>query len=61
MELAFKRVVDTDSDNWFRAKTEVGLHKRIAEMYRQVGEEKKAEVMERRLETQIERARRKAL
>ena len=61
MELAFKRVVDTDSDNWFRAKTEVDLHKRIAQMYRQVGEEKKADVMERRLETQIERARRKAL
>ena len=61
MELAFKRVVDTGSDNWFRAKTEVGLHKRIAQMYRQVGEEKKADLMERRLETQMERARRKAL
>ncbi len=61
MELAFKRVVDTDSDDWFRAKTEVGLHKRISQMYRQVGEEKKADLMDRRLETQIERARRKAL
>lgn len=61
IELAFKRVVDTDSDNWFRAKTEVGLHQRICEMYRQVGEDKKADVMARRLETQMERARRKAL
>lgn len=61
IELAFKRVVDTDSDDWFRAQTEVGLHKRICEMYRRVGEEKRADVMERRLETQMERARRKAL
>ena len=61
MELAFKRVVDTGSDDWFRAKTEVDLHKRIAQMYRQVGEEKKADLMESRLETQMERARRKAL
>lgn len=61
MELAFKRVVDTGSDDWFRAKTEVELHKRIAQMYRQVGEDKKADLMERRLETQMERARRKAL
>jgi hypothetical protein len=30
-------------------------------MYRQVGEDKKADVMARRLETQMERARRKAL
>ena len=61
IELAFKRVVDTDSDDWFRAKTEIGIHRRICEMYRHVGEGKKADVMERRLETQMERARRKAL
>lgn len=61
IDLAFKRVVDTDSDDWFRAQTEVGIHRRICDMYRHVGEVKRAEVMERRLETQMERARRKAL
>lgn len=61
IELAFKRVVDTDSEDWFRAQTEVGIHRRICDMYRHLGEDKRADVMERRLETQMERARRKAL
>jgi len=61
IELAFKRMIDTGSTDWFRAKTEVGLHRRICEMYRQVGEEKLAENMEKRLERQMEKAKRGAL
>lgn len=61
IELAFKRLIDTGSTDWFRAKTEVGLHRRICEMYRQVGEEKMADNMEKRLERQMEKAKRGAL
>ncbi len=60
IELAFKRVVDTGTTDWFRAKTEVDLHKRICEMYRQVGEEKLAEILEKRLERHMEKAKRRS-
>jgi len=61
IELAFGRVVDTGSDDWFRKKTEVGIHKKIAQMYREVGEVKRAENMEKRLERDMKNAKRKAL
>ncbi|SHJ94433.1 hypothetical protein SAMN02745181_2840 [Rubritalea squalenifaciens DSM 18772] len=61
IDLSFHRVVDTGSKNWFRAKAEVGVHKLICNMYREIGEVKRAENMEKRLERQIERAKRGAL
>lgn len=61
IELAFNRVVNTDSGDWFRKKVEVGLHRKICQMYREVGEVKRAENMERRLERQMKNAKRKAL
>ncbi len=61
IELAFNRVVDTGSDDWFRKKTEVGIHRQIAKMYREVGEEKRATNMEKRLDRDMKNAKRKAL
>ncbi|MGJ8655568.1 MAG: transglutaminase domain-containing protein [Akkermansiaceae bacterium] len=61
IELAFNRVVDTGSDNWFRKTTEVGIHRQIAKMYRQVGEETRATNMEKRLDRDMKNAERKAL
>lgn len=61
IELAFNRVVNTDSDDWFRKETEVGIHRQIAQMYREVGEEKRATIMEKRLDREMEKAKRKAL
>lgn len=61
IELSFKRVVETGSKDWFRANAEVDLHKVICRMYREIGEVKRAENMEKRLERQIERAKRGAL
>lgn len=61
IDLAFQRVVESDSDDWFRAKTEIGLHEYICQLYRKIGEEKRAASMEKRLERQKKRAERKAL
>lgn len=61
IELAFGRVVDTGSDDWFRKKVEVAIHKKIAAMYREIGEVKRAENMEKRLERDMKNAERKAL
>jgi hypothetical protein len=61
IELAFNRVVNTGSDDWFRKKTEVGIHRQIAKMYREVGEEKRATNMEKRLDRDMKNAKRKAL
>lgn len=61
IELAFNRVVDTGSDDWFRKKTEVEIHSQIANMYREVGEVKRAANMEKRLERDMKNAKRKAL
>lgn len=61
IDLAFKRVVETGSKDWFRTKAEVSLHKMICQFYRKVGEVKRAENRERRLERLMERAKRGAL
>lgn len=58
---AFDRVVATGTKDWFRAKAEIGLHKLICQMYREIGEEKRAENMETRLERMMKRAKRSAL
>ena len=61
IENAFKRVVETGTKDWFRAKAEIGLHKLICQMYREIGEEKRAANMETRLDRMMKRAKRSAL
>jgi hypothetical protein len=61
IENAFQRVVETGTKNWFRANAEIGLHKLICQMYREIGEVKRAENMEKRLERELKRAKRSAL
>jgi hypothetical protein len=61
IERAFKRVVDTGSDDWFRKKEEIAIYGQIAKMYRKVGEEKRAESIETRLARDKKNSDRKAL
>jgi len=61
IENAYKRVVETGTKAWFRAKAEIGLHRVICEMYREIGEEKRAANMEARLDRMMKRAKRGAL
>jgi len=61
IERAFNRVVDTGSDDWFRKKEEIAIHRQISKMYREVGEEKRAANMEKRLDRDKKNADRKAL
>ena len=60
IELAFKRVVETGSTNWFRATTEVGIYKMICGYYRSAGDPKRAEMLEKRYELLLRRAKRAA-
>lgn len=61
IDLTFQRVVESNSDDWFRAKTELGIHRYICQLYRKIGDEKRAANMEKRLDRELKRAERKAL
>ena len=61
IELAFKRVVETGSKDFFRAKTEAGICKMICSYYRSAGDEKRALMLEKRYEALLKRAERGAL
>ncbi len=61
IELAFKRVVETGSKDWFRANTESGIYRMIVGYYRQVGDEGKAKLLEKRYERLLRLAERGAL
>jgi hypothetical protein len=61
IELAFKRVVETGSKDWFRANTETGIYKMICGYYRKAGEESKAELLEKRYTRLLKDAERGAL
>jgi hypothetical protein len=61
IELAFRRTIETGSKEWFRANTEADIYRMICGYYRAVGDEKRAEMLEKRLERQVERAKRGAL
>jgi hypothetical protein len=61
IELAFKRVVETGTTEWFRAKTESEIHKMICGYYRAAGDEKRAVMLEKRYEALLKRAKRGAL
>jgi len=61
IELAFKRVVETGTKDWFRAKTESSIYKMICGYYRVAGEEERATMLEKRYEVLLKRAERSAL
>lgn len=61
IELAFKRVVETGTKDWFRAKTESGIYLQIGEYYRTAGDEKRADMINSRMETLMKRSKRGAL
>ena len=61
IELAFKRVVETGSTDYFRAKTEAEICKMICSYYRSAGDEKRALMLEKRYEALLKRAERGAL
>lgn len=61
IELAFKRVVETGTKDWFRANTEAGIYRTICGYYRTVGEVSRAEMLEKRMDRLIEQAERGAL
>ena len=61
IELAFKRVVETGTKDWFRAKTESSIYKMICTYYRTAGDADRAEMLEKRYEVLLRRAERGAL
>ena len=61
IELAFMRVVETGSKDWFRANTETSIYKMICSYYRTAGDEAKAVKLEKRYERLLKDAERGAL
>lgn len=61
IELAFKRVVETGTKEWFRANTESSIYKMICAYYRSAGDPGRAEMLEKRYEVLLRRAKRSAL
>jgi hypothetical protein len=61
IELAFMRVVETGSKDWFRANTETSIYKMICSYYRTAGDEAKAVKLEKRYERLLRDAERGAL
>jgi hypothetical protein len=60
IELAFKRVVETGTKDWFRAETESEIYRAICGYYRTAGDEDRAALLEKRIDTLMKRARRSA-
>jgi hypothetical protein len=61
IERAFNRVVDSGSDDYFRKQEELKIYGQIAKMYREVGEEKRATSIEKRIARDKKNSKRKAL
>lgn len=61
IELAFKRVVETGTKDWFRAQTETSIYKMICGYYRSAGDDERALMLEKRYEVLMRRAKRSAL
>lgn len=61
IELAFKRVVETGTKDWFRANTESSIYKMICGYYRTAGDEERALLLEKRYQVLLRRAERGAL
>lgn len=61
IELAFKRVLETGTKEWFRANTESSIYRMICSYYRAAGEKERADMLEKRYEILLRRAKRSAL
>ena len=61
IELAFMRVVESGSKDWFRANTETSIYKMICSYYRTAGDEARAVKLEKRYERLLRDAERGAL
>jgi len=61
VELAFKRVVETGSKDWFRAQAESSIYQMICSYYRTAGDTARADMLEKRYELLLRRAKRGAL
>lgn len=61
IELAFGRMIESGTDDWFRLNTEVGIQRKIANMYREVNNDKKADILDKKLDRMLKNAKRKAL
>lgn len=61
IELAFKRVVETGTKDWFRANTESSIYRMICGYYRAAGDASRAEMLEKRYQVLLRRAERSAL
>ena len=61
IELAFKRKIETGTKDFFRAGTEADIYRLICGFYRATGDDARAEFLEKRLERQVDRAKRGAL
>jgi hypothetical protein len=61
IELAFKRVVETKTLNWFRATTEASINDMICNYYRAAGEPERATLLEKRQKVLLRRSKRGAL
>lgn len=61
IELAFTRVVETGTREWFRANTETSIYKMICAWYREVGETARADRLEKRYQRILRAAERGAL
>lgn len=60
IERAFDREIETGNKDWFHANVESGLYTMIADFYRSVGEEGRADRLEKRRDTLMRRAERAA-
>ncbi len=61
IELAFKRVVETGTKDWFRAQTESTIYQMICGYYRAAGDEGRAVLLEKRYQLLLKRAERGSL
>jgi hypothetical protein len=61
IELAFKRVVETGTTDWFRAKTESSIYEMICGYYRAAGDPERADMLEKRYQILLRRAKRSAI
>jgi hypothetical protein len=61
IELAFKRVVETKTLNWFRATTEASISQMICNYYRAAGDPERATLLEKRQKVLLRRSKRGAL
>jgi hypothetical protein len=61
IELAFKRVVETGTKDWFRANTEASIYQMICNYYRAAGDPERADMLEKRFQVLLRRSKRSAL